>query len=116
MSESEAKTFTTTWTTEPKQDAQHQADLRELRRQKQALDKLMVRVNPLPRWKGTLTEFACKVREDWRAGKIPQAKTINAALKAESALWDGPDGTPMKVPSLRELLRKQKAKTEGDPL
>jgi hypothetical protein len=77
---------------------------------------IMMRLNPPPRWKGTATEFACTVRDDWHNGKIPNAKTLNAALKEKCKHCFQSDGTPFNVKSLSELLRKRDNKLRGNPL
>ena len=71
--------------------------------------------DPKPRWAGTATEFAERVREEWLAGRIV-ASTLTAALEQGCTIYVQRDGQTFNVKSLHELLRKQKAKIDGDPL
>jgi hypothetical protein len=112
MTESESRTLTTDSSTDPKAVKTPRAHAE--------LEALKVAVfgkaaKPQPRYPGTATEYALKVRADWTAnpGKV---KTLTGALKQACQRYDQKDGSPFTVPSLRELLRKHDQKRSGNPL
>ena len=61
------------------------------------------------------TEFALKVKADWEAGLMPQARTLNAALKQACTQWERPDGRDYSAKSLAQLLYKKRRKDAGNP-
>jgi hypothetical protein len=71
--------------------------------------------DPKPCWDGTATEFAERVQEEWKAGRIV-ANTLTAALEKVCSIYVQKNGEGFNVKSLHELLRKQKAKKTGNPL
>jgi len=67
-------------------------------------------------WTGTATAFALKIKGDFDAGLMPQARTRAAALRAACEQWERPNGTRFDPRSLDEVLRKQRYKSQGKPL
>lgn len=85
-------------------------------RRKRLQSELVLPVDNLERWQDTATALACRVRDDFRAGRVPEAKTLTAALNQACERYAQQNGKRFTTKSLLELLRKERAKTEGDPI
>ena len=115
MSESEARTLTSTFPQPVKSSAEHQVALEEIDRQKQTLDELQVRTFGLPErevWHGKGYELALKVRgelgDDWR-----KPGRLTAALEQACRKYVQANGRRFNVKSLREGLRQVDDKEAG---
>jgi hypothetical protein len=64
-------------------------------------------------WPGTGTEFALKVRADYRAGKTPATSNLTAALRMASKLYVQKNGRAFDARVLNQLLIQVDRKKDG---
>lgn len=120
MTESDAHTVSYTWSQEPKTAADHQAHLRDLLRQKQALEAITVPLfghaeSTRTVWPGKGYELARKVRDELiQTGKdISKPKELTRALEHACQHYQKPNGGFFDPKSLREGLRQWEMMEQG---
>jgi hypothetical protein len=107
-------------------DLRHQGELEELeesferrlshlRSQSPATAPVIATPSKSP-WGGTRTALARKVKADFENRRIPQARTLTAALRwACQEGYELSDGGTLDADSLASLLYKAAKRDEGDP-
>jgi hypothetical protein len=111
-----ARTISCKWSPEPKSDGEHQADARDIKRQKQALELITLsvfdeaaRVREI--WPRKDWELAAKVENDLTQeyGKTPTPQELTEGFKAACLRYKKKNGSGLFTPkNLRDGLKQHK--------